>query len=198
MLQWVCAVYHLWPSICHSLVRESQSVVLLVYFSMIPLASLWVHRPCFLGTWGILFQGYVRVCGIKYSLSDFILKPGIIIFSSTTGPEEGVISLSLSLSLYFSCKHIYTHTHIQTHACMQSNAHSPVKALSVLMEGNFRVISCLCLWIIRWASVWKLCPPPGERQTTTWAHLSGERREQEMGLLSACGQTWEQAGALHT
>lgn len=29
--------------------------------------------------------------------------------------------------------------------------------LSVFIEGNFKVISCLCLWIIRWSSVGKRC-----------------------------------------
>lgn len=31
----------------------------------------------------------------------------------------------------------------------------PVKAASVLMEENLRVISCLCLWMSRWSSDWK-------------------------------------------
>lgn len=39
-----------------------------------------------------------------------------------------------------------------------------VKVLSVLLEENLRVISCLCLWIIRWASLWNLWEQPGELQ----------------------------------
>lgn len=31
----------------------------------------------------------------------------------------------------------------------------PVKAVSVLIEENLRVISCLCLWMSRCSSVWK-------------------------------------------
>lgn len=34
---------------------------------------------------------------------------------------------------------------------------SPDNMLSFFMEGNFRVISCLCRWIIRWSSVGNRC-----------------------------------------
>lgn len=34
---------------------------------------------------------------------------------------------------------------------------SPDNMLSVFSEGNFKVISCLWLWIIRWSSVGKRC-----------------------------------------
>lgn len=43
---------------------------------------------------------------------------------------------------------------IRLHRCSRN---SPDNMLSFFMEGNFRVISCLCRWIIRWSSVWNRC-----------------------------------------
>lgn len=59
-------------------------------------------------------------------------------------------------------------------------APSPVKAVSVLMEGNLRVISCLCLWMIRCSSNWKRCSTP-----TEW------ERHEEM-RAAAWRDTWDE------
>lgn len=40
----------------------------------------------------------------------------------------------------------------------------PVNAASVFMEGNLRVISCLCLWMIRCSSNWKRCSTPTQEE----------------------------------
>lgn len=40
----------------------------------------------------------------------------------------------------------------------------PDNILSVFIEGNFKVISCLCLWIIRWSSVGKRCQTNREKK----------------------------------
>lgn len=41
--------------------------------------------------------------------------------------------------------------------CGGAAANSPDNMLSLFMEENLRVISCLCRWIIRWSSVWNRC-----------------------------------------
>lgn len=40
----------------------------------------------------------------------------------------------------------------------------PDNIVSVFIEGNFKVISCLCLWIIRWSSVGKRCQTNREKR----------------------------------
>lgn len=40
----------------------------------------------------------------------------------------------------------------------------PDNIVSVFIEGNFKVISCLCLWIIRWSSVGKRCQTNREKK----------------------------------
>lgn len=48
---------------------------------------------------------------------------------------------------------------------------SPVKAVSVLIEVNLRVISCLCLWMIRCSSNWKRCSTPTEWERNEYRQL---------------------------
>lgn len=69
-----------------------------------------------------------------------------------------------------------------------SGAPSPVKAVSVLMAGNLRVISCLCLWMIRCSSNWKRCSTSTEWERNKEMHTAGWQYtwDELFSLISWC------------
>lgn len=93
-----------------------------------------------------------------------------------------------------------------------SDAFLPDSILSVFIEGNFKVISCLCRWIMRWSSVGKRCWGKRERNRrhlvcstqliTQWTrHSAPETRQARKKLVlgkKKCYHTSKYSSQFHT